>query len=274
MIETIKAILSDKQDTPVIFKRNLVKEYLQILTLSFLFTHEMYRNLIFYGGSSLRHCYGLPRLSEDLDFVDIDGKTDIKQLFEDLKAFFRRKYSFLIDGRIQKFRCVLKFPILHELNLATSQESDLLYLEVEVYRKFVFCTEYKTEVIPVFKLGHSLLVKTFDLPTLMATKVNAVLHRKWEKTSKNGKVLARVKGRDYFDLMWYLEKGIQPNIACIREIGSTQELYDRLLKIAKTLDAQSIKYDLQGLIENQEYVSALKDNLKDVLVRLIKERKV
>lgn len=264
--------MRDAQDAPDIFKRTLVKEYIQILSLSFLYTHKQYSNLVFYGGSSLRHCYELPRLSEDLDFVDIDKSTTIATLYEDICGFFKKKYNISVTGRCQKFRCILKFPVLHNLEIAGTEESDLLFTKIEVYKDFGFCSEYTTLVLPVFKFGQSLLIKTFDLPTLMATKIDAVLHRKWERTSKNGKTLAKVKGRDYFDLLWYLRKGIQPNIACIRGVSDKKDMYEQLVNLVQRVDAQSIKYDLQGLIQDQAYIDTLIDNIKDILTNLIEER--
>jgi predicted nucleotidyltransferase component of viral defense system len=272
MIDTIKSVLSDAQDASNIFKRTLVKEYIQVLSLSFLYTHKQYSNLIFYGGSSLRHCFELPRLSEDLDFVDIGKNINTARLYEDVCEFFKKKYDMSVTGRYQKFRCILKFPLLHDLEIAGSEESDLLFMKIEVYNDFGFCSEYNTQIIPVFKFGQSLLIKTFDLPTLMATKIDAVLHRKWERTSKNGETLAKVKGRDYFDLLWYLRKGIRPNINCIRGVSDESNTYEQLFRLIQTVDVQSIKYDLQGLIQDQGYIETLTDNIKEILKNLIEER--
>ena len=69
MLEKIKLLLS-KEETTNVFKKNLVKEYLQIPILSFFYSNKKYQDLIFYGGSCLKHCFDLPRLSEDLDFVN------------------------------------------------------------------------------------------------------------------------------------------------------------------------------------------------------------
>ena len=69
-LEEIKKILEEHKTASWLFKRNLLKEYLQILSLSFIYSQKEYQSLIFYGGSCLRHCFGLPRLSEDLDFID------------------------------------------------------------------------------------------------------------------------------------------------------------------------------------------------------------
>lgn len=272
MFDYIKLFLQEKETASTIFKRNLVKEYLQVLILSFLYSHENYRNLVFYGGSSLRHCYGLPRLSEDLDFVDIEKRIHLIGMAEDLRKFFANKYRIKVDAKVQKFRCTLKFPILHVLNLASPQESNLLFSKIEVYSEFGFCKEYGTEVKPLFKFGEALLLRTFDLPTLMATKIRAIMHRKWERTTKNGGILAEVKGRDYYDLMWYLEQGAKPNLRCIEGISDEHKLYEELIKIVRRINPQSIKYDLEGLIEDPGFLDTLKDNIKEVLISLLKKR--
>lgn len=272
MFDYIKKLLEEKERAPAVFKRNLIKEYLQVLVLSFLYTHKEYRNLVFYGGSSLRHCYNLPRLSEDLDFVDVEKKTDLNRLAKDLVNFFKRKYGLTINAKVQKFRCTLKFPILHMLEIATPQESNYLFSKIEVYKEFEFCKGYNVEIKPVFKFGEALLLRTFDLPTLMATKIRAIMRRKWERTTKNGQVLAEVKGRDYYDLMWYLEQGIMPNMRCIEDVIDENALYEELIKIVKRLNPQSIKYDLEGLIEEEGFVDTLKDNIKEILISLLSRR--
>jgi len=220
MIDFVKILFEGKESLPVLFKRNLIKEYLQVLILSFIYSRKEYRNLVFYGGSCLRHCFGLPRLSEDLDFVDIKGSVNLKIFADDVKKFLEKELDIKISTKIQKFRVVLKFPILHELRLAEPSESNLLFLKIEIFKKFRFSKNCKIEVLPLFKFGTSVLIRTFDLSTLMATKIRAILYRKWEKTDKKGKTLAMVKGRDYYDLMWYLGKKVEPNLYCIEGIKS------------------------------------------------------
>ncbi|MGB9722066.1 MAG: nucleotidyl transferase AbiEii/AbiGii toxin family protein [bacterium] len=271
MIEYIRTILAEKEASSVIFKRNIVKEYLQILTLSFFYSHNEYRSLIFYGGSALRHCYELPRLSEDLDFVDIGKKISLKELTNDLVNFFEKKHRLPVTSKIQKFRTILKFPILHSLNLAKPSESDFLFLKIEVYITFDFCKRYRIEIKPVFKFGESMLVRSFDLPTLMATKIRAILYRKWERTTRNGKVLATVKGRDYYDLMWYLKQGIEPNINCIEGIKDRKELYKRLLEIVRKVDKASIRYDLESLVEDYAFVKTFSENAEEIISSLIEK---
>jgi hypothetical protein len=246
-----------------------LKNYLQILVLDFIYADRKYSQLIFYGGSCLAHCYNLPRLSEDLDFVDLKKKIEIPKLAKDLEIHFKKNTDLEVRAVPQKFRVYLKFPLLRELGLAGKSESDLLFLKIEIFKEFDFCTDYKIETIPLFKFNRTVLVKTFDLPTLMATKIRAVLMRKWEKTDKSGKTLATVKGRDYYDLLWYLEKGIMPNFECMEGITNKKELKEQLLSAIMKVDARSIQIDLESLIDNSDLVKNLSRNIKEILKRMV-----
>lgn len=263
----LKELLDKTSAKNSLYKRNLLKEYLQLLVLDFIYSHPKYSGLIFYGGSCLAQCYGLPRLSEDLDFVDLKKKVELADLAADLKNYFSRKTDLPARTVTQKFRVYLKFPILNELGAAPAGGSNYLFLKIEVFSKFDFCAKFKTEIIPLFKFNRTVLVKTFDLPTLMATKIGAVLNRRWSKNDKQGNGLVKVKGRDYFDLMWYLKKGVEPNWRCLGL--KKEELKNELLKSIERLDKRSIELDLEALIDDADLVKNLGGSLRDILERQI-----
>lgn len=268
----LEKLIYESTSKNIVFKRNILKEYFQILVLDYIYSNKNWNNLIFYGGSCLSHCYGLPRLSEDLDFISLNKNINIDKLSDELKIYFKNRGIDLIT-KCQKFRIYLKFPILKELKLVKKGESNFLFLKIEIYSDFDFCKNYKIEVIPIFKFNKSVLIKTFDIETLMATKLRAIFLRKWEKTTKNGKTIAKVKGRDYFDLMWYLEKGVKPNLFClgVENIKNFVDLKENLKEIIEKLDEQSIKFDLEPLIEDERYVETLSRNIKDILKRNIEK---
>jgi predicted nucleotidyltransferase component of viral defense system len=275
-METIKPVLkniiSESPSRNNLFKWNLLKEYLQIVVLDFVYSHPAYSQLLFYGGSALAHCFGLERLSEDLDFIDEKKKISVSRLAKDLEDYFLKRTDLPVKTTVQKFRIYLKFPILHDLGLTTREETDTLFLKVEVYTDVDFCESYTTDIRPVFKFNRSLLIKTLDPPTLMATKVRAILFRKWEKTNKQGKTTVKVKGRDYFDLLWYLRKGIQPNLSCIEGFENMKDLKEKLLSVIARIDSRSIQLDLDALIDNPNFVKNMSRNLKAILEREISEK--
>lgn len=269
----IKNIIKENLGRSNLYKKNLLKEYFQILALDYIYSNEKYNGLVFYGGSCLSQCYSLPRLSEDLDFVDIEKKVLIEELANDLKIFFGKETNFSVLIKLQKFRIYLKFPILRDFGLSNSSESDFLHLKIEIFKNFNFCRKYKTEIKPLFKNNKSILIKTFDLPTLMATKIRAILYRKWEKIDKEGKTLISVKGRDYFDLMWYLEQGVSPNLDCIEGIKTINDLKKKLLSIIEKVDHRSVTLDLENFISDTAFVKKLGKNIKDILRNKIKNLK-
>ncbi len=263
----LRDLLSKDRSNNKIFKRNILKESLQVWVLDYIYSHKDYNQLIFYGGSCLAHCYSLPRLSEDLDFVDLKNKINLSKLAEDLEKYFNEETDIKVKAIVQKFRIYLKFLLLGEFGIADRGESDLLFLKVEIFKEFNFCSDFKIEIIPLFKVNHSILIKSFDLETLMATKVRAIFFRKWEKTDKKGKTVAKVKGRDYFDLMWYLEKEIKPNIKCLKEVKNIEELKEKLKDSIKKADSRSIYNDLEAFVEDRKFLKELSINLKDILIR-------
>ena len=275
-METIKpvlaSIISESPSRNNIFKRNLLKEYLQVVVLDFIYSHKDYSQLLFYGGSALAHCFDLQRLSEDLDFIDETRKINVPKLAKDLEDYFRKRTDLEVKTTVQKFSIYLKFPILRDLGLSTREETDMLFLKVEVYSEFDFCTKYSTDIRPVFKYNRSVLIKALDASTLMATKIRAILFRKWEKTDKQGKTTVKVKGRDYFDLLWYLQKGIQPNLSCIEGFENIKDLKERLLAIVANIDSKSIQLDIEALISNPGFVNNMSKNMKAILEREIEEK--
>lgn len=268
----LKNIISESPSKNNQFKRNLLKEYLQIAVLDFIYSHPAYSQLLFYGGSALAHCFGLERLSEDLDFIVEKKKIDVPKLARDLEEYFVKRTDLFVKTTVQKFRIYLKFPILRELGISTRDETDTLFLKVEVYSEFDFCKSYKTDIRPVFKYNRSILIKTFDPGTLMATKIRAIFFRKWEKTDKQGRTTVKVKGRDYFDLLWYLQKGIQPNLSCIEGFENMKDLKEKLLTMIAGIDSKSIQLDLEALIDNPNFVMNISKNMKAILEREISEK--
>jgi len=276
IMETIKPILaniiSESPSRSNLYKWNLIKEYLQIVVLDFIYSHPDYSQLLFYGGSALAHCFDLQRLSEDLDFIDETKNIDVSKLAKDLEDYFKKRTDLEVKTTVQKFRIYLKFPILHDLGITSREETDILFLKVEIYSEFDFCTKYSTDIRPVFKYNRSVLIKTLDISTLMATKIRAILFRKWEKTDKQGKTTVKVKGRDYFDLLWYLQKGIQPNFSCIEGFENMKDLKEKLLNMVASIDSQSIQLDLEALIANPGFVNNMSKNMKAILEREISEK--
>lgn len=87
--------------------------------------------------------------------------------------------------------------------------------------------------------------------------------------SKAGEVILSVKGRDYFDLMWYLEKGIKPNLDCL-EVKNMEELKVKLLSQVDKIDEKSLILDLENFVADKDFVMKLGKGIKSILQESIK----
>ncbi|HHE45722.1 MAG TPA: hypothetical protein ENL05_00005 [Candidatus Moranbacteria bacterium] len=267
----LKKIVKEEQkrNTPNFVIRNILKEYLQYPVLSFIYNSQEYRNMIFAGGSCLRICFGLPRMSEDLDF-DLEKsdwkKFDIQKLANDVQKYLER--NFLLDVRTKtqgNERIYLKCPILKELGLANASESDLLYVKIEPSETKFIKPEIKIQ--PISKYGYNFIVRRYSLSFLMTGKLQAIFLRKWFSGKGNE---IDIKGRDFYDLYWYLEKGIQPNYFNLKKtigIGDKEKLFEELKKrIEKNVTPQKLSYDLKNFFQNQEFVNDFCKNCKKIIL--------
>lgn len=184
-----------------------LREILQEIALLGLWRSKFFDKAAFYGGSALRILYGLDRFSEDMDFsllspmADFDLSAYTTALQKELAAF---GFDVRIDQRDKSAESTVQSAFLkaNTLNqllvIETSEEllktvhrGQVLKIKLEIDTdpppKFETRTRYLLQPIPF-------AVRTYTLPDLFAGKMHAILCRK-QKT--------RVKGRDWYDLVWY-----------------------------------------------------------------------
>jgi predicted nucleotidyltransferase component of viral defense system len=180
---------------------NLVREYLQACILRSLQESGAFAALAFQGGTALRFLYGLRRFSEDLDFSLERPEHDRGLTF--LAEAGRRDLAqsgYAVEVTLPRKRAVqtteMKFTgLLRETGLASERGANLMIrIEVDTHPPAgaVLETRLVTRHFPITFRVH-------DLRSCMAGKVHAVLARRW------------AKGRDLFDLAWYLTRSDRPS---------------------------------------------------------------
>ena len=158
-----------------------LKEYLQDIILFAIYNDQDLKNLIFYGGTCLRKLYQLNRFSEDLDFESskpIDLKLAAAKVIHHFKEDKFSGVSVSVQKSKDTSRVIFKFPILNTLGLSPLEE-ERLHVKVEINDQPT--GKYSTELVPYVKDHYSMLIKHYDLPTLMAGKMVACLTRVFEK---------------------------------------------------------------------------------------------
>src|SRR5690606_38610238 len=188
-----------------------LREIMQEITLAGLSRTNFFEKAAFYGGTALRIFYGLDRYSEDLDFslLQPDPNFSIEPYFKAIMDEFKslglnvsikekkKTKESAIDSAFLKAETIWQEIVLEDVIKQTGVRSNrILKIKIEVDRRppLNFNTEEKLLLRPF-----SFYVKCFSGPSLFAGKVHALLFRKWKD---------RVKGRDWYDLEWYIKKGI------------------------------------------------------------------
>ena len=194
--------------------KNTMKEVLQDIILYGLAKSDFFKKSVFYGGTSLRIFRGLPRFSEDLDFTLIENdiefdfdnyllasKREIDSLNIECDIYNKeKKVDTTVQSRFFRFNLKSLFEMTFPEYANQIINNELLTIKVEVERNTIKggLTEIKLLTYPSFAQ-----VKTFNMETLFSSKLIAILNRKWK---------SRIKGRDYYDYLFYISKGIRPNM--------------------------------------------------------------
>jgi predicted nucleotidyltransferase component of viral defense system len=264
---------SQKQKLQPLYIRSQLKEYLQLHLLYFIYTTTQYKNVfIFTGGTCLRHFYGIERLSEDVDF-DLLEKINVDELKDNIQKFFEQKYLFSdvdISVKQQGKQILIKFPVLHKLGLANKNESDLLYIKMDL--SLIFPKYYELISQSKSSMNLNFVARHYDLPTLMANKIHAIFDRKIFKGKQNKQT---IKGRDYFDLLWFIKKGIKPNLnrlgSLIDNIGirlsDVEMMLDEKVNDLCDMFLNDFELDLLPFISDPKFLNSYVKNYKEEYLR-------
>lgn len=243
-----------------------LREIMQEVALAGLYRSGFYEKAAFYGGTALRIFYGLDRFSEDLDFSLLADNPGFSfQPYMDaiitefnsqgMQVSIREKekaVSTNVESAFLKSETIWKELVLDGIlpQQGMGQVANIkIKLEVDKQPPLGFNTEEKLLTQPF-----SFYVKCFTLPDLFAGKMHALLFRKWQNN---------VKGRDWYDMEWYIKKGTPLNLShfLLRAIGSgdwkkstiTEDEFRALL--SQKIDAVNMdrmKEDIKRFIPNQD----------------------
>ncbi|MEO6916672.1 MAG: nucleotidyl transferase AbiEii/AbiGii toxin family protein [Chitinophagaceae bacterium] len=188
-----------------------LREIMQEIALAGLQRSGFFEKCALYGGTALRIFHGLERFSEDLDFSLLQAMPDfsLEPYLRGIETEFsalgvtvsveekRKTAATAVNSAFLKADTTWKELIIKEILPQESvkmRPSIKIKIEVDTKPPQGFTTEEKLLLKPF-----SFYVKCFTLPDLFAGKMHALLFRKWK---------GRVKGREWFDMEWYIRKGV------------------------------------------------------------------
>lgn len=271
MHEAIARILSKYECRGLSDYINALREILQDVALLGLWRGKFFEKAAFYGGTALRVLYGLDRFSEDMDFSLLEPLDTFD--LTSYTGFLRRETEgFGFDVRVEKVDKAVQTPVQSAflkantrnqlLVIETGEEilqavpkGQVLKIKLEVDtdppQGFETQTRYLLQPIPF-------AVRAFVLPDLFAGKMHAILCRRWKN---------RVKGRDWYDLVWYaanhpelhlyhLEQRMRQTDDWKADATLTpQKFMDLLIKAIHKLDVEQSRREVEPFVKNPENLS-------------------
>ncbi len=257
VIQTMIAKYNPQNDEE---RESAIKEIIQEIALAGLSRAGFFNKAAFCGGTCLRIFHGLNRFSEDLDFALLEKDPNFKldNYFPSLKKEFA---SYGLDMSVELKKkdehaeaqsAFLKgntlmlmlsfFPKSEDAKRAVSNQKIKIKFEIDLDNPSGGVTEFKYKMLPA-----PYEVQIFDEPTLFASKIHAILCREYKH---------HVKGRDYYDYLFYIGKGSKFNIKYLENNlkNSGGKIGD-----SETLTLEKVKELLKEKFETTNYESAKED---------------
>lgn len=216
---------------------NAQHEVMQKIALAGLARGGFFERAAFYGGTCLHLLHGMERYSEDMDFSLLE--PDLKFRFEDY--FPAVVEEFKLAGKDVEIKMKHKGQPSAIESAFLKESSDVFDIGFTTEKRLKVKVEvdidpppcFKTEMIPVVS-PRTFWARAYDLPGLYAGKVSAALFRKWK---------TRVKGRDWYDLVWYIANNVELDMTHLIERAKESEPTADVSTPEKLLAAFDAKID-------------------------------
>jgi len=269
-----------------------LREILQEIVLLGLYDAGFFKHAAFYGGTALRILHHLPRFSEDLDFSLLESNPTFNlKPYEDAIIDTLKSFGFDVTIEIKEKSSnsaiasafVKGNTIEHYLNINAPKD-----ITNKIHKNQAVKIKLKVDTNPPLDFETKSLIRltprpfsinAFTLPSLFAEKMHAILCRAWS---------TRPKGRDWYDLVWYIAndisldtkhlkarlsqscKYLEENNIVIPENLTSESIKELLLKRIETLDVPKAKNDIQPFIKDikevelwsKEFFIAVVENIK------------
>lgn len=200
---------------------NALREIVQELALLGLWRSKFYEHAAFYGGTALRIFHGLPRYSEDLDFsllkpdADFDLSAHLEAVRAELAGF---GFAFEVERKEKQVETAIDSAFIKgntRINLLEIGVPEGLENRFPAGQKLKVKMELDTDPpsgaetrVETLLLPIPFQVKLFTPSSLFAGKMHALLCRNWKR---------RVKGRDFYDFVWYLGKEVPVHLGHLQK---------------------------------------------------------
>ncbi len=258
-----QVIQNAKQGTSSLGRLNRLREELHHVLLQEADRKGAFRDICFVGGTALRILYGLDRFSEDLDFstsAQVRKPFDFSRLVNGLRDSVM---AFGLDCQTKKIKternvqsCFFVFDDLLSHVDRTFPRGQKMAIKFEIDTN---PPAGSVEMLSPVSADRLYKVRHFELPSLFAGKLHAILCRTY------------TKGRDLYDFLWYMGRKTPVNVTMLghayeqtqqRKIDFTHENLQKLLvERFEKIDFAKAKQDVAPFLVNSQSIALFERTL-------------
>jgi predicted nucleotidyltransferase component of viral defense system len=266
MNQIIEQMLEQYTTNTIYEKKNGIKEVVQEIALCGLSRSGFFKTAAFYGGTALRIFYGLDRFSEDLDF-SLQAPDPSFNLNDYLPVLDREARAYGLNFRAELKEKSVDSNIKSAFIKGSTKEHMLMFYADEQLARSIGSGElikvkFELDTNPpghaTYETKYRFLpipyeITMYDMPSLFAGKIHAVLCRAWKN---------RIKGRDLYDYVFYISRKTRLNLAHLsarlaqsgfiskEDQFTLEDVKQMLCRRFATIDYAQAKQDVIPFIKN------------------------
>jgi len=187
--------LSDKNG---IDKYSILREIIQISFLEELYKLPQSKRLFFKGGTALKILFDSTRYSEDLDFTtNLDAKEIIK-IVDETASQLNKEYPKLTIKKLDTLTGISK-----KISIPTDISSQPLTIKLDFSQRESVVDPKSGTIFTSLPITTSSVIQHLSDEEILAEKYRAIINR--------------IKGRDLYDFLFLLKRGVKFNLKLVNE---------------------------------------------------------
>jgi len=231
----------------------VVREYLQVLFLSYLYRLKNSDGIYFKGGTAIRLLYGSYRFSEDLDFTSLVKSDETMHLFKKAVSNLSREIQTVVVENFQ----VKKHSIVSRLKYLPGKGTHPLGIHLEISIREKPLTKKISPVETLFPISPYPIITHLSGEEILSEKIRAILKR--------------AKGRDLFDVWFLMSKEVRLDWGMVRKkmaFYNGDANFENLISKIDSFNEKKLLSDLSKFLPKEQriVISALKNKVKEKIM--------
>lgn len=234
-------------------KYSILREIIQISFLEELYRLPLSKKIFFKGGTALKILFGSNRYSEDLDFTTSLDNKEIERITNDVTSQLNKVYPDLTVKSLDTLAGISK-----KISLPVEISSQSLTIKLDFSQRENVIDPRTGTIFTKLPVTTSSIIQHLSDEEILAEKYRAIINR--------------VKGRDLYDFLFLLKRGVKFNRNLVNEkLKYYKEAYNPndFIKKVENWEEKELDEDIRKFLPLKE--REIIHEIKKILLNKFKE---